>query len=98
MILETQETFQILNESNALKILPKKHTVFAVTVPPTTGMGRENESDAMIDAPSSSPSSASSSSSPPQPPKVFELFGDHLCFRSYERSARKFKAKPTIQL
>lgn len=96
MIQETQETFQILTETNAVKILPKRHTVFAVTVPPTSERERqEEEDDTMTDAPSSSGRPPSST---PQPTKVFELFGDHLCFRSYERSARKFKSKPTIQL
>jgi hypothetical protein len=26
------------------------------------------------------------------------IYGDHFCYRTYDRSARKFKPKPTIEL
>ena len=94
MIQETQETFQIVTETNAVKILPKRHTIFAITVPPT-----KEDDVQMSDA--TTPYAAAAASTPsrtPSPAHVFELYGDHLCFRSYERSARKFKAKATIEL
>jgi len=65
-------------------VLPKQHTVFSFSVPRAGA--------------ASADSATAAQSAPLPPPQVFELFGDHLCFRSYERSARKFKAKATIQL
>jgi len=31
-------------------------------------------------------------------PHVATLYGNHFCYRSYERSGRKFKTKTTIEL
>lgn len=73
LIQETQETFVIVSPTNAVKVLPKRDTIFSFSLPNANGQ-------------------------PNAPPQVFELYGDHLCFRSYERSARKFKAKATIEL
>jgi ribonuclease P protein subunit POP4 len=73
LIQETQETFVIVSASNAVKVLPKRDTIFSFSLPHASGQ-------------------------PSALPQVFELYGDHLCFRSYERSARKFKAKATIEL
>lgn len=91
LIQETQETFQIVTESNALKVLPKRHTVFSFTVPAITAAdptAATNTPTAMSPVPARQPA----------PAQIFELYGDHMCFRSYERSSRKFKAKATIQL
>jgi len=89
LIRESQEAFQIITDTNAVKLIPKRQSVFSISLPPPPSI-------------SSSPSSSSASSVSPSPspslPQVFELFGDQLCFRSYERSSRKFKAKATIQL
>lgn len=90
LIQETQETFVIVTERDAVKVLPKRHTVFSFSVTP---LPKEDAA-----AVASSSSASSSSAAAVAPPQVFELFGDHLCFRSYERSARKFKAKATIML
>jgi len=67
-------------------VLPKRHTIFSFSVPPAASTHA-----AVPPAPAAAPGAATR-------PQVFELYGDHLCFRSYERSARKFKAKATIQL
>ena len=85
----------IVTERDALKVLPKRHTVFSFTVTPLP-LPVPAEADAA--APASSAAASSTASSTAAAPQVFELFGDHLCFRSYERSARKFKAKATIML
>ena len=105
MIQETQETFQIVTPNNALKVIPKRHAIFSFTVPEINPAAESFSlpsstdpsaiGDDLTDKSASSPTASSSS---PLQPHVFELYGDHLCFRSYERSSRKFKAKATIQL
>lgn len=64
LLLETQNTLQLICKDNLIRTVPKANSVFTFTV-----CGFQ-----------------------------FRLYGNHMRFRSSERSARKFKDKHTIDL
>ncbi|KAG0237758.1 RNase P/RNase MRP complex subunit [Actinomortierella wolfii] len=63
-ITETEQTFQIITEKNALRIIPKQNNIFSIHF-------REH---------------------------LFCIYGNHYRFRAAQRSNKKFKAKPSIDL
>ncbi|KAG0244550.1 RNase P/RNase MRP complex subunit [Actinomortierella wolfii] len=64
MVRETEQTFQIITEKNALRIIPKQNSIFSIHF-------REH---------------------------LFYIYGNHYRFRAAQRSNKKFKAKPSIDL
>ncbi|KAF9160563.1 RNase P/RNase MRP complex subunit [Actinomortierella ambigua] len=64
MVQETEQTFQIITEKNALRTIPKQNSIFCI---------RFGEN-------------------------LFTIYGNHYRYRVAQRSAKKFKAKPTIDL
>ncbi|KAF9974233.1 RNase P/RNase MRP complex subunit [Actinomortierella ambigua] len=64
MVQETEQTFQIITEKNALRTIPKQNSVFCIRF-------RDH---------------------------LFNIHGNHYRYRVAQRSTKKFKAKPTIDL
>jgi len=94
---ETENAFKLITRKNQLKLVPKQNTVFALAVPlystlspsatvrdPTQTLEQEDSKTlwTVLD----------------KPYIEFDLYGNQFCFRSADRSNRKFKAKETIEL
>lgn len=64
VLLETEQTFQIITPQNQLRVVPKANNVFTFVVSS----------------------------------QVVTLYGNNFTYRSSDRSARKFKSKPSVEL
>ncbi|KAK9245631.1 hypothetical protein V1506DRAFT_537881 [Lipomyces tetrasporus] len=94
ILRDTRSAFVVVTKSNALRILPKEHTVFRIGVrKPGTEKRFEEESDQMV---------RDREVDEVGDPKfeVFSvlLYGSQLMYRPADRSGRKFKSKPTGDL
>ncbi|KAF9219436.1 RNase P/MRP, p29 subunit [Gyrodon lividus] len=95
VIHETENAFKIVTRKDQLKLVPKQNSIFALAIPlystlPPSTLGCE-------------PAHARQSPSEPltvleKPYIEFDLYGNQFCFRSADRSSRKFKSKETIEL
>ncbi|KIK96284.1 hypothetical protein PAXRUDRAFT_826116 [Paxillus rubicundulus Ve08.2h10] len=95
VIHETENAFKIVTRKDKLKLVPKQNSIFAFATPfystlPPSSSEREP---------------AQTQQSPAEPLTVldrpyieFDLHGNQFCFRSADRSSRKFKSKETIEL
>ncbi|GJE95115.1 Ribonuclease P protein subunit p29 [Phanerochaete sordida] len=103
VILETENAFKIVTPKDQLKLIPKRNSVFAFSVPlyrtPTP------VSNPAASTPSPVPVEPCMTSQGPTPHTVLdlprielELYGNQFCFRAADRASRKFKHKETIEL
>ncbi|RDW69410.1 hypothetical protein BP6252_08430 [Coleophoma cylindrospora] len=77
VVKDTRFTFEIITPGNALKTVPKEHTIFRFTIPrppPENILEHEGNNEA-----------------PPAKDLIFELHGDQFEYRSSDRANRKFK-------
>ncbi|KAF8834610.1 RNase P subunit p29-like protein [Paxillus ammoniavirescens] len=95
VIHETENAFKIVTRKDQLKLVPKQNSIFALAIP----------FHSMLPSSSSEWEPAQAQQSPPEPLTVldrsyieFDLYGNQFCFRSADRSSRKFKSKETIEL
>ncbi|KAF8311042.1 RNase P/MRP, p29 subunit [Clavulina sp. PMI_390] len=106
VIFESENTFKIVTQKDAVKVIPKENSIFTFDIPLYPPPPLDPSS---LRAPSPEPAdpSTSSSSSAQLPisshlessPKIrFQLYGNQFRFRSADRATRKFKPKETIEL
>ncbi|KAN0092540.1 Rof/RNase P-like protein [Tylopilus felleus] len=96
---ETENAFKLITRKNQLKLAPKQNSIFALAVPLYSTLSPSaTERD-----PAQPPQQEQQDSKPPwtvvdKPYFEFDLYGNQFCFRSADRSNKKFKAKETIEL
>lgn len=76
VIKDSKGIFEIITKNNALKVVPKEHTIFKFTIP--------IKMTAAADPPSGS-------DVPNVKELVFELHGDQFRYRAADRANKKFK-------
>jgi ribonuclease P protein subunit POP4 len=82
-IQETQQNFRLITSTNALKTVPKMNNIFQFELKLQGSETSSPDSDAAADD-----------------GRIlkFELYGSQICYKSSERTVKKFKSKATIQL
>lgn len=76
IIKDTKFSFEIITPKNALKIVPKEHTVFRFKVPfPKAGIDAQPDGHVVTD----------------RSPLVFELHGNQFQYRAVDRANKKFR-------
>ncbi|KAK9372745.1 uncharacterized protein V1513DRAFT_451419 [Lipomyces chichibuensis] len=94
ILRDTRSAFVIVTKSNALRILPKEHTVFRIGVRKPGQQERfEEESDQMV-----RDREVEEVGDPKFELFSFLVYGSQLMYRPADRSGRKFKSKPTGDL
>ncbi|KAK9323855.1 hypothetical protein V1517DRAFT_319108 [Lipomyces orientalis] len=94
ILRDTRSAFVIVTKSNAIRIVPKEHTVFRIGVrKPGTEKRFEEESDQMV-----RDREVDEVGDPKFELLAFLLYGSQLMYRPADRSGRKFKSKPTGDL
>ncbi|KAG9316093.1 RNase P subunit p29-like protein [Chiua virens] len=97
VIHETENAFKLITQKNQLKLVPKQNSVFALTVPLySTFLPPATERDPMQTALQEKEQDTKTVLDKPY--IEFDLYGNQFCFRSADRSNRKFKTKETIEL
>ncbi|KAI9457050.1 RNase P subunit p29-like protein [Boletus coccyginus] len=94
---ETENAFKLITRKNQFKLIPKQNSVFALAVPlySTLSPSATERDPAQTHIPEDS---KTLSTVLDKPYIEFDLYGNQFCFRSADRSNRKFKAKETIEL
>ena len=111
---ETENAFKLITRKNQLKrmvcphsspipltsvvptVVPKQNTIFALAVPlysTHSPSATERDPTQTLEQDSKTPWTVLD-----KPYIEFDLYGNQFCFRSADRSNRKFKAKETIEL
>lgn len=105
VILETENAFKIVTPKDQLKLVPKRNSVFAFSVPLYATSASAQVSNPGPSTPSPVPSEPGMTSQDPPTRTVLDLprmelhlYGNQFCFRSADRASRKFKHKETIEL
>ncbi|KAK9358569.1 hypothetical protein V1504DRAFT_460652 [Lipomyces starkeyi] len=94
ILRDTRSAFVIVTKSNALRILPKEHTIFRIAVRKPGQQERfEEESDQML-----RDREVEEVGDPKFELFNFLVYGSQLMYRPADRSGRKFKSKPTGDL
>ncbi|KAK9328857.1 hypothetical protein V1520DRAFT_280520 [Lipomyces starkeyi] len=94
ILRDTRSAFVIVTKSNALRILPKEHTIFRIGVrKPGQPERFEEESDQML-----RDREVEEVGDPKFELFNFLVYGSQLMYRPADRSGRKFKSKPTGDL
>jgi len=107
VIHETENAFKMITRKNQLKLVPKRNSVFALAVPLYSTL---SASVSECDPTQVSLQSQEARELGPEhsrktswtvldrPFIEFNLYGNQFCFRSADRSNRKFKAKESVEL
>ncbi|KAF9231366.1 RNase P subunit p29-like protein [Melanogaster broomeanus] len=95
VIHETENAFKVITRKDQLKLIPKQNSIFALAIPlySTLPPSTSEWAPAQMLQTTSEPFTVLD-----KPYIEFDLYGNQFCFRSADRSSRKFKAKETIEL
>ncbi|KAA1082568.1 hypothetical protein PGT21_007123 [Puccinia graminis f. sp. tritici] len=85
VIQESEQTFKLIQADNRIKVIPKAHTIFELSLPLL-------QAPTKVTAPSENNKSGDASF------LVFKIFGNQFIFRPSERINKKFKSKACSQL
>ncbi|KAH0833386.1 RNase P subunit p29-like protein [Lanmaoa asiatica] len=98
---ETENAFKLITRKNQLKLVPKRNTIFALAVPlysTLTPSATECDPAQTLHQQREQQDATTLWTVLDKPYIEFDLYGNQFCFRSADRSNRKFKAKETIEL
>ncbi|KAF7773435.1 hypothetical protein Agabi119p4_5602 [Agaricus bisporus var. burnettii] len=96
IIHETENAFKIITKTNAVKLIPKANSIFALSIPLYSTLPPSRNADTPF--PILSPEETPETTVLDKPHFEFDLYGNQFRFRSADRAGRKFKHKETIEL
>ncbi|XP_006458896.1 hypothetical protein AGABI2DRAFT_200755 [Agaricus bisporus var. bisporus H97] len=96
IIHETENAFKIITKTNAVKLIPKANSIFALSIPLYSTLPPSHNADTPF--PILGPEETPETTVLDKPHFEFDLYGNQFRFRSADRAGRKFKHKETIEL
>ncbi|KAF8442063.1 Rof/RNase P-like protein [Boletus edulis BED1] len=95
---ETENAFKLITRKNKLKLVPKQNSIFTLAVPLYSTLSPSATERDPVQTSQQQERDATLWTVVDKPYIEFDLYGSQFCFRSADRSNRKFKAKETIEL
>ncbi|KAG6372174.1 RNase P subunit p29-like protein [Boletus reticuloceps] len=95
---ETENAFKLITRKNKLKLVPKQNSIFTLAVPLYSTLSPSTIERDPVQTSQQQERDATLWTVVDKPYIEFDLYGSQFCFRSADRSNRKFKAKETIEL
>ena len=93
VVKDSKFVFEIVTRGNAVKIVPKEHTIFRFAIPRPAKMVEEKKDEHGMGGDSCEKAeNKKEASGDGKRDLVFELHGDQFIFRAADRANRKFKS------